>query len=149
MLLTLPRFAPPGYQNFFSYFVGWMSVISWQAGTASSPLLISGMIESLISVNEASFEWTDAKATAIGVPITFLVLFLNIYCVRWMPLMQNLMLLLYLGGFLVIFVTMLVLSPRIGFGHIFTSFENEGGWSSMGLSMMVGQITPLFAFLCT
>ncbi|KAL1303035.1 hypothetical protein AAFC00_003347 [Neodothiora populina] len=142
------EFAPPGWQKCLSFFTGWMSVLSWQAGTASSPLLISGMIQSLVSVNDASYEYTDAKTTAIGVPITFFVLFLNIYCARAMPLMQNLMLILYVLGFVVILVTMLVLSPRIGFGHIFTEFENSGGWSSMGLSMMVGQLTPVFAFLC-
>lgn len=125
-----------------------MSVLSWQAGTASSPLLISGMIQSLVSVNNADYEYTDPKTTAIGVPITFVVLFLNVYAARFMPLMQNLMLILYLLGFVVILVTMLVLSPRIGFGDIFTEFENTGGWSSTGLAMMVGQITPIFAFLC-
>lgn len=106
------------------------------------------MIQSLISVNDPTYEYTDPKTTAIGVPITFFVLFLNIYGARFMPLMQNLMLILYVLGFVVILITMLILSPRISFGNIFTEFENTGGWSSMGLSMMVGQITPIFAFLC-
>lgn len=164
--LIVLRFAPPAWQNVLSFFtgaislgryllaysllmiVGWMSVLSWQAGTASSPLLIAGMIQALVGVNEAAYEYTDAKTTAIGVPVTFLVLFLNIYAVRLMPLMQNLMLVLYVAGFIAILVAMLALSPRTNFGEIFTDFENTGGWSSMGLSMMVGQITPIWAFLC-
>ncbi|GAB7356825.1 hypothetical protein MBLNU459_g7703t2 [Dothideomycetes sp. NU459] len=146
--VCLLTFAPASCQRFLSFFTGWMSVLSWQAGTASSPLLIAGMIQSLVSVNNENYDYTDPKTTAIGVPITFFVLFLNVYCARYMPLMQNLMLILYIVGFVVILITMLVLSPRIGFGAIFTEFENTGGWSSMGLSMMVGQITPIFAFLC-
>lgn len=125
-----------------------MSVLSWQAGTASSPLLIAGMIQSLITVNDANFVWMDAKTTAIGIPIIFLTLYLNIYGVRYMPLMQNLMCMLYIVGFIVILVAMLVLSPRTSFGSIFTEFENTGGWSTMGLSLMMGQISPVWAFLC-
>lgn len=30
---------------------------------------------------------------------------------------------------------------------VFTEFTNSGGWPSLGLAVLVGQITPIFSFL--
>ena len=50
------EFAPPNYQKLLSYFTGWMSVMSWQAGAASGPFLVGTMIQSLVYVNKESYE---------------------------------------------------------------------------------------------
>jgi choline transport protein len=42
-----------------------------------------------------------------------------------------------------------VLAPRNPASVVFTTFTNGGGWSSMGLSLMVGQITALYACICS
>lgn len=107
------------------------------------------MIQSLISNDNASYDWTNLRSTLIGFPVILIVYLLNVYAAHKMPLLQNMMLILYVFGFIVIMVTMLVLSPRIEFGDVFTQFSNTGGYSTMGLSLMVGQLTPIFAFLCT
>lgn len=125
-----------------------MSVLSWQAGQASSPLLVSGMIQSLISNDNASYDWTNLRSTLIGFPVILIVYILNVYAAHKMPLLQNMMLILYIFGFIVILVTMLVLSPRIQFVDVLTEFSNQGGYSTIGLSLMIGQMTPIFAFLC-
>ncbi|KXL49114.1 hypothetical protein M433DRAFT_104058 [Acidomyces richmondensis BFW] len=142
------EYAPPNIQKPLSYFCGWMSVLSWQAGQASSPLLVSGMIQSLISNDNASYDWTNLRSTLIGFPVILIVYILNVYAAHKMPLLQNMMLILYIFGFIVILVTMLVLSPRIQFVDVLTEFSNQGGYSTIGLSLMIGQMTPIFAFLC-
>lgn len=123
--------------------------MSWQAGTASSPLLLADMIQALVGVNQASYEYTQWRSFLIGLPIIMIVLWLNISAAHSMPLVQNMMFGLYIVGYIAIFVCILVWSPRTNFGEIFTDFDNTGGWSSVGLSMMMGQMSPLYAFLCT
>jgi choline transport protein len=57
------EFAPPEYQKLLSYFTGWMSAMSWQAGAASGPFLVGTMIQSLVYVNKESYEATNWQGT--------------------------------------------------------------------------------------
>lgn len=65
-----------------------------------------------------------------------------------MPLLQNLMLIVHIFGFLTIIVVLWCLSPRNTAATVFTHFTNDGGWSTMGLSLMVGQISAIYACIC-
>lgn len=42
-----------------------------------------------------------------------------------------------------------VLAPRNAASVVFTHFTDAGGWSSMGLSLMVGQISAIYACICS
>ena len=42
-----------------------------------------------------------------------------------------------------------VLAPRNTAEVVFTQFTDGGGWPSMGLALMVGQITALYACICS
>ncbi len=42
-----------------------------------------------------------------------------------------------------------VLAPRNSASVVFTEFYDGGGWSSMGLALMVGQITAIYACICS
>lgn len=57
------EFAPPEYQKLLSYFTGWMSAMSWQAGAASGPFLVGTIIQSLVYVNKESYEATNWQGT--------------------------------------------------------------------------------------
>ena len=43
--------APPSCSNFLSYLTGWITVIAWQVGTASSVYLCGSMIQGLVILN--------------------------------------------------------------------------------------------------
>ena len=66
-----------------------------------------------------------------------------------MPMINNIFLVIHVFGFLAIVVTLWVLSPRNTAEVVFTQFVNGGGWSSMGLALMVGQISAIYACICT
>jgi choline transport protein len=42
-----------------------------------------------------------------------------------------------------------VLAPRNAASVVFTQFTDSGGWSSMGLALMVGQISAIYACICS
>lgn len=79
------------------------------------------------------------------IAITGLVWALNIWGARLMPLFQNMMLVVHVLGFLVIIIILWVLAPRATAEVTFTQFTNDGGWNSMGLALMVGQISAIYA----
>ncbi|KAL5388826.1 hypothetical protein PMIN03_005600 [Paraphaeosphaeria minitans] len=50
------EFAPPRIQKFLSYIVGWMSVLSWQAGNAADCFITGTLIQALIQVNDEKYD---------------------------------------------------------------------------------------------
>ena len=142
------EFAPPRYQQFLSHSMGWMSTLSWQAGTASGPFLVGTLIQSLISVNYPDYEATNWQGTLFVFAVTSIVWIMNVWGSRAMPLIQNLMLIVHIGGFLAILIIFWVLAPHNTAEVVFTRFTNDGGWSTIGLSLMVGQISALYGLIC-
>lgn len=132
-----------------SFFTGWMSTLSWQAGTASGPYLVGTLIQSMILENDENYDYANYQGTLFVIAITVLVGISNVWGARIMPVFQNLMLILHVLGFLVIIVCIWVLAPRNTAKTVFTTFSNGGGWSSMGVSLMVGQISAIYACICS
>ncbi|KAL5379176.1 hypothetical protein DPSP01_008625 [Paraphaeosphaeria sporulosa] len=143
------EFSPPSVQKPFSFFIGWMSTLSWQAGTASGPYLVGTLIQSCAIVVYPDYAPTGWQGTLMVIAITLLVWVLNVYGANLMPLFQNLMLVFHIVGFLVIIVILWVRSPRATAKATFTEFTNDGGWNSIGLALMVGQISAIYACIST
>ena len=62
-----------------------------------------------------------------------------------MPLAQNVVLSLHLSLLVIIVVILWVKAPHQEASVVFGDFYNGGGWSSTGLSLMVGQISAIYA----
>lgn len=65
-----------------------------------------------------------------------------------MPVVQNAMLVVHVAAFLTIVGMLWTYSPTNSAKVVFTQFYNGGGWSSIGLSIMVGQISAIWACIC-
>lgn len=62
--------------------------------------------------------------------------------------MQSVLIVLHIFGFLGLVITLWVSGPRISAYDALLNFENEGGWASMGVAVMVGQISAVQALAC-
>jgi choline transport protein len=142
------EFAPPKYQQYLSHLTGWMSTISWQAGTASGPFLVGTLIQSQIQINYPDYTPTNWQGTLFVFAVTLIVWVLNVYCSRAMPMIQNMMLIVHVGGFLAIMIIFWTLAPHNTSKVVFTQFTDGGGWQTMGLSLMVGQISAIYGLIC-
>ncbi|KAF2477510.1 GABA permease-like protein [Lindgomyces ingoldianus] len=143
------EFSPPRFQKPMSYFIGWMSTLSWQAGTASGPFLVGTLIQACAIVMYPDYAPTNWQGTLMVIAVTILVWVLNIWGANLMPVFQNVMLMIHVFGFLAIIIILWVLSPRAPAKVTFTQFTNGGGWNSMGLALMVGQISAIYACICS
>ncbi|KAJ4363456.1 hypothetical protein N0V83_009749 [Neocucurbitaria cava] len=143
------EFAPPTIQKPASYFIGWMSTLSWQAGTASGPFLVGTLIQSSAVVMYPDYSPTNWQGTLMVIAVTILVWVSNLWGARMMPMFQNIMLVVHVFGFLTIIIIFWVLSPRASAEVTFTQFTNSGGWSTTGLALMVGQLSAIYACICS
>ncbi|KAK4229729.1 GABA permease-like protein [Podospora fimiseda] len=145
------EFSSGGIQKPLSFWVGWMSTLSWQAGTASGPFLVGTLIQGSVVLGRSEYVPENWHGTLIVIGVTVVVWAGNVYCGRWMPLFQNIMLGFHVFGFVVLVSVFWVLSPHATPRETFLQFPiDSAGWtSSTGLSLMVGQISAIYACICS
>lgn len=142
------EFSPPSLQKPLSFFVGWMSTLSWQAGTASGPFLVGTLIQASAVVSYPDYASKNWHGTLMVIAVTIIVWAMNIWGTKGMPMFQNVMLVIHVFGFLTVIIIFWVLSPRSTAEATFTQFTNSGGWSTTGLALMVGQLSAIYACIC-
>jgi choline transport protein len=73
--------------------------------------------------------------------------FFNTFGARHLPLLEGLILLLHTLGFVAVIVPLWVLAPKATASDVFGSFNNGGGWPSVGTACIIGQLASTFSFL--
>ena len=124
-----------------------MSVLSWQAGAASGSFLTGTIIQALIGINYPDYDPTNWQGTLFVFAMALLLYIANIWGWGFIPAVQSPLLFLHVAGFLAVIIVLWVMAPHQPASAVFTEFSNEGGWPSMGVSLMVGQITAIYASL--
>lgn len=128
---------------------GWMSTLSWQAGTASGSFLTGTIIQGLITVNNPNYSPTNWQGTLFVFAMVIVLFIANVWGAKSLPTLQNILLIIHVFGFFTVIIILWVMSPRHTAKVVFTQFTNEGNWSSIGLSLMVGQISAIYGSACT
>lgn len=79
-----------------------MSMLSWQAGTASGPYLVGTLIQSMIYERNNEYGFSNWQGTMLVWAISLVVFVCNVWGGKGMPVFQNLMLILHVFGFLTV-----------------------------------------------
>ncbi|EED17336.1 GABA permease, putative [Talaromyces stipitatus ATCC 10500] len=141
------EFSAPRYQKFLSYITGWMSVLAWQAGSASGSFLTGTIIQGLISIRDPNYIPENWQGTLFVFAMILVIYIFNVHASNLMPVLNNLLMILHILSWAVVVIALWALAPHQHAKAVFTQWENLGGWSSMGLSVMIGQISAIYASL--
>ncbi|KAJ5331410.1 hypothetical protein N7476_001193 [Penicillium atrosanguineum] len=142
------EFSSPRYQKFLSYITGWMSVLAWQAGTASGSYLTGTIIQGLISVRNPDYEPQNWQGTLLVFAMVLVIYIFNVYASDSLEILSNLLMMLHITSWAVILIVLWALAPHQSAEAVFvTQWKNFGGWSTMGLSVMIGQISAIYGCL--
>jgi amino acid transporter len=125
-----------------------MSVLSWQAGAASCSFLTGTIIQGLIILRDPNYEAQNWHGTLFVFAMIAVTYFFNVYVAGIMPRIQNILLALHLLCWAVIVIVLFAMAPHNSAKTVFTSFYNGGNWSSIVMSLMIGQITAVYASQC-
>ena len=128
--------------------VGWVSTLSWQAGSAAGSFLTGTIIQGLLTVNDLNYSPENWQGTLFVFAMVLVLFVTNIWGAKALPLVQTALLGVHIIGWLVIIITLWALAPRQPASVVFTDFTNAGGGATIGLSLMVGQITAIFGSTC-
>ncbi|KAJ6129380.1 hypothetical protein N7512_002160 [Penicillium capsulatum] len=141
------EFAPAGQQRFLSYTTGWMSVLAWQAGAASGSFLTGTIIQGLITIQNPNYHAQNWQGTLFVWAMIAIIYYFNVHAASWMPRIQNLLLALHLMCWVVVIVVLYAVAPHNSSKVVFTEFYNGGGWPTVGVSLMIGQISAIYGSL--
>ncbi|OAL55082.1 amino acid transporter [Pyrenochaeta sp. DS3sAY3a] len=141
------EFAPPSSQRFLSYIVGWLCVLGWQVGNTAIAFLCSQQIQGLIILNNPDYVPQRWHLTLLVIAlVTFCQLF-NTFLAGQLPLVEGIVLVLHLAGFFAILIPLWVCGEPSNAKEVFTTFTDGGGWGNIGLSCLVGMLSPIFSFI--
>ncbi|KAF2227821.1 putative GABA permease [Elsinoe ampelina] len=133
------EFAPPKYQKPMSYVTAWLSCLSWQAGNAYGNLLTGSMVETLIQHFRPDHELIPWRSTLLVLPGLILVTLFNLGGHKYLPVLQNVTMIIHIVGCVLCIVTVWVTAPHIYPADVVFSWNNTSGYNNMFIVMMIGQ----------
>jgi len=138
--------APPSSRKFLSYITGWVTLIGWQATTASSAYLAGTILQSVILILHEDYSPKPYQAMLLGWSVTAFAVVINTVGSKTLAHFEGVILILHILGFFAILIPLVYLAPHSD-ASIFITFVNTGGWSTQGLSFMVGLPSSIFALV--
>jgi hypothetical protein len=123
-----------------------MCTTSWQTGIAGSAFLAGTIIQGLFVLNLPNYNFQNWHGTLLVIGIIFVCILFNTVLAKKLPLVEGILVALHLIG-VVLVIPLWVLSPVRKGGSVLTEFYNGGGWSSNGVSTMVGWLPVVTSLL--
>lgn len=127
--------------------VGWLCAVGWQAAMATTAFATTQQLEGLIALNVPSYAIKGWHSTLLCIAITMFAIVWNTIFVRKLPLIEGVGLILHVFGFVTFIVVLWVMAPRSDPKTVWTKFEDNSGWGSVGLSTLVGILGPMVTLI--
>ncbi|KAF2722210.1 putative GABA permease [Polychaeton citri CBS 116435] len=143
------EFGPPRFQRFLSFVVGWLSALGWQACLAVGAYSAATLTLELVSLNIPSYTPAAWHGTLTTVAYGLFATVFNIYLARRLPMIEGVILFLFVFGFAATIVPLWVTAPKAGTSEVFGEFANYGGWPTIGAATVVGSLTSVSSFFGT
>ena len=87
------------------------------------------------------------QGTLLFYAVILISLFFNTFLVKVLPKIEGLILIIHIGGFFGVLIPLVAMAPHGSASEVFGQLENDGGWSTQGLSFFVGIVTGVYSFL--
>ncbi|KAL9005853.1 MAG: hypothetical protein Q9188_001402 [Gyalolechia gomerana] len=142
---TFVRSLAPGSRS--SLHLRWMSTLSWQATAAGATFVDGTFIQGIIAAYTPHYTIQGWKGTLFVIAVTLIVGIMNVVFARALPQIQKFMAILFGLGWIPVVVVLIALAPHPDASVVFTSFTSDQGWTPIGLSVMVGQISSLYSLV--
>lgn len=150
--VSLPRYSQSLAQTgLTNKYIGWLCATGWQCAIVSIAFLAGTIIQGLIVLNDESYLFQRWHGTLLVIAITAFSIFFNTFLAKRLPMVEALILILHIVGLFAIIIPLWVMAPRASAKSVFTQFNNDGGWNSLGSSTLVGfsgTITAMIGYDC-
>lgn len=139
---------PPSFQKQLSYVVGWSAAVAWVSGIPACAEMLSSLVIDIVLLADPEAQIGELWHVTL---ITFLwvlvMVGLNKFLTKYLPLMEIIVLVLHVAAFFAFLILVWVTVKKASAEEVFTSWSNGGGWSTTGVSSLVGLFNPLWCFI--
>lgn len=104
-------------------------------------------IQGLITINHEPYVPQHWQGYLFVIPMVTLGRLVNTWGAKQLPLIEGIVLVFHIFGFAAVLIVLWILSPKNSAHTVFTNFQNEGAWSTIGLSVLVGQVTTIYGLV--
>jgi hypothetical protein len=125
------------YLSLINLSIGWLCATSWQTNLAAASFIAGTTAQGLIALNNPNYVPQNWHGTLLTIAIALVTILFNTILAKRLPIVEGVLVILHLLG-IAILVPLWVLSPIREGGDVLTTFYNGGGYSTVGLSAMVG-----------
>lgn len=142
--------APSSSRKFLGYMTGWLTVAGWQATVASAAYSTGTMIQGLILLTHPEYQQPEQnwQGTLLLWAVILLSYTINTAVGTLLAKFEGLVFFLHILGFFGVLLPMVLLkSEHASTEDVFNTFANLGDWQTQGLSMCIGILGIVFAFV--
>ncbi|CAF9941995.1 hypothetical protein IMSHALPRED_003142 [Imshaugia aleurites] len=139
--------APVKYRRFASYITGWLTSIAWIAVLATGSVFVGTIWQGLIILDNDSYQPQKWQGTLLCWAVLAVAVFINTVVSGLLPMIEGIILVLHVLGFVAVIVPLVYLSPHGSAASVFKTVLNEGGWPTQGMSYCVGFIGNVATFV--
>lgn len=101
----------------------------------------------MITIQNPNYQARNWQGTLFVWAMIAIIYYFNVHAASWMPRIQNLLLALHLMCWVIVVVVLFAMAPHNSAEVVFTEFYNGGGWPTVGISLMIGQISAIYGSL--
>lgn len=121
--------------------------MAWQSGNAIGVFLVGTLAQAIISINVPDYSFPPWHATLLVIGAVIIALVGNILGSKVLPHWQNAVFGIHVLAYFAFIIPIWVNAPRATNQQVWTEFENSGGWSSLSLSVLIGQLSGIYTQL--
>ena len=130
--------APESWGNFLSYLTAWLTTLAWQTLAVSVAYIIATLLQGIVVLANSNYVPLQWHTVLITWAASLFAVMMNSTTGKILAKFEGLILILHVAGFFGVLIPMVYFSPHNQPSVVFTSFLNEGGWATQGLSFFVG-----------
>lgn len=130
--------APESCANFLSYLTAWLTTLAWQSIAITTSYSVATIIQGIVVLANPSYEAVTWHTVLIMWAAAVFSVIVNSTTGRVLAKFEGLVLILHLTGFFGVLIPLVYFAPHNTPAEVFTTFTNNGGWSSQGLAFLVG-----------
>ncbi|KAJ5625824.1 Amino acid/polyamine transporter I [Penicillium lagena] len=139
--------APKGQAVFLSWVTGWLDVIGWWANTAAGVYFGATVTQGLLVLNYPDYIFRQWHGTLLMFAALVVCVLVNSVGAKLLPKVEGLILILHIMGFFAVLIPLVYLAPKKDATYVFATFENSSGWSSAGLTWLIGLMGTNLPFI--
>ena len=140
------KLAPPKRRKIASYLVGecsfWLGIAIQSHYVSGAGNIGAGTIQGFAVVALDSYVPNTWHIVVLTILICSFAILFNVFLARKLPGIEAVVFITYALGFIAFFIVLLFIGSRSTAKEIFTPFEDNASWSSIGTACLVGMSGP-------